>query len=401
MPTKILFTGIKLCRNLGGPSLLVSTKRVLDQFFMDAEYTLISSKEEDLALADVYNVRVIPWRFIWSLPALLTGCISGIPMGSKLTKALVSSFAEADVIIDISGIMFCDSLLNNRFMTRALEGFHLALGKMFRKPVIKYTADIGPFKSTWNRFFARLYLQNFVDLILARNDNTRQRLSALGVSTPVRVCPDTAFLLEPRKSTFSERLGKMKANHPLVGFSVSFQAAKQAAVADNYLKDMASLADYIIRSKKARIVLIPNDLSQDALRDDVSVAREIFGRMSKQDETIIFSKEYDAWEMKGVIGQCDVLLAARYHSMIAGLSQGIPVLAIGWHDKYPEALRLVGQEQCLGLVRSLDLNDLQKKFDSLWHERLQIKNQINGSLPGIRERILQGGKEVSLLLKKQ
>jgi polysaccharide pyruvyl transferase WcaK-like protein len=397
---KVLLIGARLCRNLGGPSLLVTTKRVLDQFLTNADYTLVSPTAEDLALAEIYNIKIAPGSLFRSLPTFFAKRITGISIGPKAIIKLVDVFVKADIVIDIWGIIFCDSLLNNRFSTRAIEGLHLALAKMFRKPVVKYTADIGPFESRWNKLFARFYIKHFVDLILARNEVTKQRLINLGVSIPVMVCPDTAFVLEPGKSSFAESLSREKAGHPIVGFSVSYQAAKQSRDPDIYLTNMAALADHIVNSISAKVVLIPNALSAEPLNDDAFVAREICRRMTKPNETFIFLEEYNAWEMKGIIGQCDVVVGSRYHSIVAALSQGIPVLAVGWHEKYPEVLRLVGQEKHLCLAKSLSLNDLREQFDSLWHDRHRIKNEINAVLPQIREKIFQGGKAVSLLINK-
>jgi polysaccharide pyruvyl transferase WcaK-like protein len=243
-------------------------------------------------------------------------------------------------------------------------------------------------------------MQHFVDLILARNDLTRQRLRALGVSTPTIVCPDTAFLLPAHESPFSEAISRHKANYPIVGFSMSHQAVWQSHGSEIYLNTMASLADYIVDKINAKILLIPNELSDRSTYDDVFVANEIRQRMSNPGKTIIFSEENNAWEIKGIIGQCDVLVASRYHSVISGLSQGIPVLAVGWHDKYPEVLRLVGQDRHLCSIKSLNFNDLRDNFDFLWQKRHQINSEINAALPLIRENIFNGGKAVSRLLKE-
>ncbi len=400
MPVKIVLVGAKLSKNLGGPSLLLTTKRVLGKFLIDAHYTLISPTAEDLALAKTYHVKIVPGSFIRSLHAFLSKRFLGAAIGSKNKRDLVNTFVKADIIIDIWGILFCDSLRNNRFTTRALEGLHLFLGKLFCKPVVKYTADIGPFESKWNRFFAKLYMQHFVDLILARNDITKKRLLAIGVSTPIVVHPDTAFLLEAHNPPFAKRISLEKASHPIVGFSVSYQTAQQSGNADAYLENIAGLADHIMGHLKAKVILIPNELSDNHFRDDGFVVHEIFRRISKKEGIIFMSHEYNAWQIKGIIGQCDVIVASRYHSIVAALSQAIPVLAVGWHDKYPEVLRLVGQEKHLCAVKSSNLADLRDKFDSLWHNRARIRNEIKAELPPIVEKIFQGGKKVYDLLKK-
>ena len=82
-------------------------------------------------------------------------------------------------------------------------------------------------------------------------------------------------------------------------------------------------------------VFIPNVLSEDITNDDVYFTGEVHNKMKGKKHATILTGEYTAQQLKGVFGQCDVVVAARYHSIVASISQGIPVLAIGWHTKYP------------------------------------------------------------------
>ncbi|MHC4537520.1 MAG: hypothetical protein ACYS6K_26600, partial [Planctomycetota bacterium] len=85
MTTKIAFIGAKLSTNLGGPSLLVSTKMALSDVFPNAEYTLFvpaNSYESDRALAPRYGVKVAPFYLTkWFLPIALLRRWSKILVG--------------------------------------------------------------------------------------------------------------------------------------------------------------------------------------------------------------------------------------------------------------------------------------------------------------------------------
>ena len=402
MSVRVLLLGARLCRNFGGPSLLATTVGVLDTVLEDATYTFVSPTSEDLPLGGAYGVHVIVDQSRKRLgPAAMAKALLGLSMGSQETRELVSTYAEADIVVDIWGIGFADSVGSDTFTARALEGVRLALGKLFGKPVVKYTADLGPFESRWNRFFAKLYLQHAVELILARSDATRQRLDRLGVTTPIRVCPDTAFLLESHMTPLAEDLSRQKVDCPLVGLSVSHMAARQSDSPEAYLESMAGLADHIVSSIGAKIVLIPNELSPDTAFDDAHVAKEVWNRMTGKAQVAVVEGEYTAQQLKGIIQHCHVVVAARYHTIVASLSQGIPVLAIGWHAKYPGVMGLVGQQEYLCSAKSLQLDDLKHKFDDLWQSRDRARRAINGALPGIHEAILRGGEEVRLLLNRK
>lgn len=402
MPVKVLLIGARLCRNLGGPSLLVSTMHVLDRFLPGLEYTLISPTSEDLPLAETYHVAVVPAisRKELLLAALAKAGLR-ISSDSPTVRQVIDAYAEADIVVDIWGIMFADPLRSDALISRAAEGIHLLVGKIFRKPVVKYTADLGPFEARWNRLFAKLYLQYSVDLILARSDATRDRLRDLGVTTPTYVCPDTAFFLEPQMTSVAEDLLKQKAHEPLIGFSVSHMAVRQSNYPERYLGAMAELADHAAEGIGAKILLIPNELSEDIALDDEHVAKEVQSRMARKDRAQILSSEYTAQQLKAIIGSCDLVVAARYHTIVASLSQGIPVLALGWHAKYAGLLGLVGQESYVCSISSLDQDELKTKFDALWQSHEAIGPEILAALPGIRQTILAGGEKVSLLLSRK
>lgn len=404
IPLKILMIGPRLCRNLGGPSLLPTTMRVIDKFLQDTEYTYISPTPEDLPLAEAYGVSIIPLVSSYGrrlVPASLVKAVLGLSVGPQDVRDVIDAFLETDLVVDIRGIAFADTLGKNTFIGRIAKNGHMLVAKMFGKPVVKYTTDLGPFETRWNRFFTKLYLQYAVDVILARSETTRRGLDELGITTPTLVCPDTAFLLEPHTTEFAEELSRQKADGPVVGFSVSHMAVRQSGDPEGYLDSMARLGDYVVENIGARIVLVPNEFSDDIAYDDVHVAKEVRNRMTRQDQAVIVLDDYTAQQLKGIIGQFDVLVAARYHSIVASLSLGIPVLAVGWHHKYDAVLRLVGQERYLCSIRSLKLDHLKEKFDDLWRSRDRISQEINVALPGIREAILKGGEEVRFLCERK
>lgn len=390
---KILLIGPRIVRNLGGPSLLPTTMQVLNRAFDNVEYTFISPTREDLSLAPTYGLQVIPIPKMWKilLPAILRK-ITGIYVGPANIRQAMSAFVSADLVIQTWGIWFADSLGSNKFSTRFNHSIYFIVAKIFRKPFVKYTADLGPFESRWNRFFAKLCLQNATDLILARNEITKNRLLKLGITTPIHVCPDTGFLLEPKPTPFSEQLGRIREKQPLIGMSVSYQAASQSGDAEKYIGNMAKVADHIIDTLGAVILFIPNELSKDASSDDRVFVENTIKRMVNNANVLRVEPELTASELKGVIAQCDLNVASRYHTIVASLSQKVPVAVVGWHEKYLGLLKLAGQEEYLVDVRSFSSDDLAAKFDHLWKYKDQRRVEIENALPHIINAIYMGGE---------
>ena len=389
----ILLIGPRIVRNLGGPSLLPTTMQVLNKAFGNVEYTFISPTREDLSLATTYGIKVISIPKMWKilLPAILRK-FTGISVGPENIRLAISAFKSADLVVQTWGIWFADSLGGNKFSTRFNHSVYFIVGRIFHKPFVKYTSDLGPFELRWNRFFAKICLQNATDLILARNEITKNRLLKLGITTPIHVCPDTGFLLNPQSSPFSEQLSRIKENQPIVGMSVSYQAAAQSGDPQKYLANMAKVADHIIDTLGAVVLFIPNEISKEASFDDRVYVEKTISGMDNKEQVLCIDHELTASELKGVIAQCDVNVASRYHTIVASLSQKIPVLVVGWHEKYFGLLKLVAQEEYLFNVGSFSSTELIAKFDHLWKFKDQIRQEIENALPKILEAIYMGGE---------
>ena len=392
--TKILLIGAALSGNFGGPSLLSSTIKTLSKFIPEAEFTLLPLVlDRNPILSKTYGVKIVPRMrgdFLGCLlGAILNKCGLGTP--PLLNSKILEEYKSADIIIDILGIIFADSL-GGGFKSRMEEGRHLLIGKLLNKPVIKYTADMGPFRKKWNRFFAKFYL-NKIDLILARSEITKKYLNGLGITTPAHVCPDTGFLLEaaPNKK-INEVLSQEKLKKKvIVGMSVSHTAEGKERNTDQYSITMAQTADYLIKNLNAFVVLIPNEIFSNG-QDDVYVAKKIYKRINEKEKVMLITEEYPAKELKGIIRECGLLIGARYHSIVAAISMCIPTISIAWHHKYRQVMGLVGQKKYVCNIETLNIVELQAKIDDLWKNREKIRAEIAFRIPFIKESILSGGK---------
>ena len=316
-----------------------------------------------------------------------------ILVGPARIKAIIKALEESDVIIDIWGIVFADQFVSNTFRCGMSQGFRYVLGKILGKPIIKYTADFGPFNNKWNRRFARLYIEHSIDLVLARDETSRQFVEALGVKTPIIVVPDTAFLLLSYESEESKRYATLRKERPLVGLSVSYQTRNRATDSITYVAIMADFVSYLIAKYRAHVVIIPNELSKGA-DDDCKIAEEICAKLNSDRCDVLHTDNLLAQEIKGVINQCEAIVASRYHTIVASLSLGIPTLAIGWHHKYAGVLKLFKQEQRVCNIEELRFENLVENFDDLWNNREEVRKTIISFLPGVKERVRTGAKQV-------
>lgn len=399
MSFKILLIGVGLSDNLGGPSLLLSTKAIFKEIFGEVDYTYITTVPKDLKLADQFGMKIISAQPSWKIfPGVLLHTLFKMRFHSSEINKMIDAFQEADCVVDIRGITFAETVGKSGFFQRAFHGFHFLLGKKFAKPVIKYTADIGPFGNFWTKFFARYYFNNFVDLIMARSEQSAENLKQIGVQTPIYIVPDSAFLLEAQETLLSHDILQLRNIKPVVGISLSYMAQRHASVGQEYIQIMADFSDWLVKKYDAKVLLIPNQVSSNRKADDRIVVREVYYRVHNHEEIFMVMENYTASELKGVLASCDVIVSARYHSIVAALSLGIPVIAIGWHHKYESVMGLFAQEKYVFSVNDLRLEELMISFDELWENREKIRDQIKQSFPAVRESVINGAHQMEKII---
>lgn len=379
---KILLIGASIRRNFGGPSLLLSTITVLKKAIPDAKFVFMSPDSADSMLnAEEYELErilVLPRKNIL-----------------KRISFMIKQFREADVIVDIWGICFTDKF-SKSFLSKILEGLHFLIGKCLRKPVIKYTSDMGPFNNVWNRVFAKIFL-NRADLILARSDLTKQYIQKMGITTPIYTCPDTAFILAPLEIRKENIIPPEKLGRKIVGFSVSHTITRFEQVKGNYVKLMSKIINCLIKEKKVYVIIIPNEIYLDR-HDDVYIGERIVNMIEDKDNVLLLKKEYSARELKGIIKLCDLFIGSRYHSIVAALSLGIPTVAISWHHKYHEVMKLMGLEKFVCDVNNLNFTEIYKKINDMWKNREIIRANMMDKIHFIRKRVLDVGKKVKVVV---
>lgn len=385
--TKIVFTGAQLSGNFGGPSLLSSTIKVLSKFFLGAEFVLLSrDPTNSIKLSEMYGIKIVSYPPKSLLRRLLGAILSlGRINIFDISNKILNECKSADLIVDLWGLGIGEGLIL------------LLIGKLLNKPIIKYTADMGPFRAKLDRFFAKFYLNN-IGLILARSEITQKYLLELGITTPIFVCPDTSFLLDLAPSRKSQILRQEKTKEKtLVGISVSHVTDRKERDKDKYVAIMAKIADYLIRKVNAFIVLIPNEIFPNKY-DDVYVAKKTYRKINGKSNVTLLTEEYSAGELKGIIRECDLFIGARYHCIMAATSMAIPTLAISWHYKYHEVMNLMGQGKYVCDIEGLNFAELREKIDSLWENREKIKAEMASRIPFIKESVLSGGKMVKEML---
>jgi colanic acid/amylovoran biosynthesis protein len=276
--------------------------------------------------------------------------------------------------------------------------YPLLFSILTKKPFVIYGETIGPFKSILDKF-AMKFILGKASLITAREQITKDYLQAIGINKPVHLTADPAFLLRPVSAEEANKIlakeGVTSSMRPLVGITASYLIYRYAfpgvkklgAKREIYVTLMAKLIDYITEGLNATAVLFPHTVTPE----DKIIHKEIYQRVKNRNKVILLGKEYDAAQLKGIIGAFREFISCRMHPVIASTSMYVPSVAISYSHKYHGVLGpLLDLEKCVVDITQPSpeefFNELRSKVDYVWENREQIARELQERMPEVRRR---------------
>lgn len=401
---KIVAYGASMKNNFGGPSLLYGAYEIWKDKLTDLEIVFIDySKSSEASAA----TRHIPVRFVimsmskkrkWLLALMMYKLFRIKPSGTE--GELLEHFLSADAVVDLWGIAFSDKLGMPKFWLRSVyRRLYHVTSRLLNKKFIKYTSSFGPIQKSQTRRFAKIFLNKWSDVIICREQQSRKVLEEIGINKSMLVCPDSALAMKP-EPVKNHPHSDLFEEDPVVGISVSHQIMKQWKSTDAYTDIIGDFIQKCIHEFGCNILLIPNETGFD--NDDICVAELIYSQCASKERVHILSvKEFTAPQLKYVISRCEIILASRYHTIVASLSTAVPTLVIGWHYKYEELLEHFHQKEYLLDCQNCSREECNIKLQQLWINRNQIHTELTKQYETVRKQLDNGANELVNLVNRK
>lgn len=411
---KILIIGAECSKNMGSAAMLISATKTLKQFIPKSNFTILSPfPERDLKNCSAYNIRAvgykggalksvshlfraITWNILYKLLSL--------DLHRLINEKLLQEYANANIVIDLGGDSFSDDYGSIASINCC---YRILLCKFLNKPIVIYAQSIGPFKNLLTKSLSKFCL-NRVDLLIVRDEITKNYLQEIGVINTIHFTADSAFLLEASPYEKIEELllkEDIDTNErPIIGISASqhiydleLKKSKQNSE-KNYILLMVKIVDYLIEKSNAQIIFLPHVTNDDQPVDDRFVAKKIYGAAENKGKIRLINNEYSPEELKGVIGQCDLFIGARMHANIAATSMCVPTLAVAYSHKSYGIMRMLGMEEYVLDFRTMTFDEMMLRMDDLWVNRDKIKAELTSNVKVLEGRALYNGELVKELL---
>ena len=400
-------------KNKGAEAMALTAVREFSERFPDATFTVASyAAREALAYGEhtlTIRERLCTFRLIRNKKSLSTAArILGallvpirsvqarIASGNEYLEAIVS----ADIVIDISGFALTDKRPMHRRVVFVAE---ILTAKIFGKPFVVFTQAVGPFKQFSTRWLAKVGLP-LTDLVCARGESTVKHLESLNIPKKTRVirCADSAYLFSCGSLSPSHKLiARTPDNQPIIGVVPNtnvFDRAQTSNGENSYTALLAATIDHAIEVLNARVVFICHE-HYEGRKDDQWLANEAV-RYAKHGASVqIISGDHSAAELKSAIGEVDLLIASRFHSLVAANSLAVPSIALAWAHKYHELFDEAGIPELVFDGEDLVVSEFLPHLDTAWNRRGDIAQTLRNKQEGLRSSARRAFDTVAEILR--
>lgn len=355
---KIVISGYYGFNNIGDESILEAIIFNIKHSIDDVEITVLS-KEPELTYEE-NDVKVVDRKNIFRIIKEIKNCDLLISGGGGLLQDVTSSKSILYYLVI------------------------MVMGRMFKKKVMIYSQGIGPICSPLNRFFTK-HVLNKVDFITLRDEESKRFLEEINVvNKNIKITADPVISLKKvdLESGYQvlKKLGLENCRKPLVGFSVRGRDKNQKLI-----DTIANVCDKIIAELDVNVVLIPFHHGED-----LEVIDDIKGKMNKK--AISFKEEFDTNTMLSIIGNLDLLVGVRLHSLIFGAIMNTPMIAISYDTKINSFMKYLDEDVFSNIEDLEEEKLLQEIKDKIINEE-KYKLQLCNKIEHLKEK-LHGNEEI-------
>ncbi|MFC0560072.1 polysaccharide pyruvyl transferase family protein [Halalkalibacter alkalisediminis] len=215
------------------------------------------------------------------------------------------------------------------------------------------------------------------DLILARETLTYNTLLDKGL-TNVKLCADPAFTMEKEELPLPD--GWQVDNTLGLNFSpLVWKRNKESHTA------VKALIQHILDSTDLTIALTPHVIQEG--NNDYEILNNFYEEFKGTGRVILLPDNLNAIQYKGYIARMRYFVGARTHATIAAYSNSIPTMVLGYSVKSKGIAKdIFGKEKLvLGIEEISNSTKLINSFDKMVSEEIQIRNQLEKSIPNIKK----------------
>ena len=309
--SKIVISGYYGFNNIGDESILKAVIDNLKDKIPEASIVVLSQKPEQTE--QKYQVSSVDRKSIW-----------------KIKKAIF----KCDLLISGGG-----SLLQDVSSKKSIL-YYLAIiwiAKFFRKKVFIYSQGIGPITSKFNRYLTFLTLRNIKN-VGVRDEASKELLIEIGLKKGnIFVTSDPVLRINKADLSLGKKILEDEGfthdkNRIIVGWAI-----RENKLESNFVSELCQAIRLINDKFDTQSVLIPFHYSED-MKVIMKIKEEL------GDLVTCIEHKYLTEEMLSIIGNMDVLVGVRLHSIIHAAIMEVPIIGISYDPKVNSFLHSINMK---------------------------------------------------------
>lgn len=363
---RILISGYYGFNNIGDESILRAVTDSLREGLSNIEITVLSHDPEDTKAK--YNVNACQRK---SIPAVI--------------RALL----RADLLISGGGSLLQDVTSKKSILYYL---FIMWLARLFHKDYFIYSQGIGPINSQFNRRLTRRILSRAAGIVV-RDEFSKEFLAELGIDEErVVVTADPVLRMKPSELAAGReilaqegcRFTELLAGGTAGGGRVVGIAIKERKADSAFLHEMTEAVRRLITERGCRVVLIPFHFSEDM--EPCEAIERSLEACGLSDSVCAIKHKYLSNEMLSIIGNMDMLVGVRLHSLIHAAIMCVPMIGISYDPKVNSFMNSMGLKAMCSIY-DFKSEYLLEEFDRTEAGREDILAQIAENVELLRTKL--------------
>lgn len=228
----------------------------------------------------------------------------------------------------------------------------LRIGKLLHKPIAYYGRSFGPFPTVTpkNKEF-QIYSQDvlsYFSFLSIRDKETEKLARSMNLNYVSTV--DAAFLESPCVE-LPNKVKSLLNSSPYIVFVPNiliWHYAYEGKISVSEIVEFySSMAKIILKTKKCNIVMLPQTfLFGNYQNDDIHLFHDIAYHLNDK-RVIIIPDTYNSDVQQTIISNSQLVIGARYHSIVFAINNNIPFIALSYEHKIEGLLQTLGKKDCM------------------------------------------------------
>lgn len=307
--------------------------------------------------------------------------VEEVPVGD--IRRMIKTASESDMLILGGGGLFydywgfnIDQLFTTQHVGHGIYVDFALLSTLLNKPLMIYAVGVGPLSSETGKSYTKMIFEQAAS-ITVRDEDSKQLLNSLGIpAKKIRVTADPAFgtpkidldigmrCINAESQTYPKR--------PFLGVVLRDWMVNESPSRD-WKPAVSQALDKLVEQYGGTIFFIPFHRQVDRV-NDAATAENVRSLMKYGNQTILFGADLSLDEKESILGNCDLVLGMRLHSVIFAIKYGIPVVALAYDPKVSHLLNTLKQTDYLLDMKDLDTNVLFFALQNAYQNRDTLSN---------------------------